>query len=125
MANTTNQKTSVKSYCQGVEKEKQKMEIGTKVFQTNVRSLQNKFKQHAKDMGEAASKLLEEGNRKMKGKISRFKGQIREQIKENNEANSLFSSGLNKFNSDINKKKKEFEAYTKGPFQDSIKAFWG
>lgn len=125
-------KTSVKSYQHGVNLEKQKIctyakKMGTNVksLQTTARSLQGEFKNYSKEMEIAGRNMIEEGNRHMNLKVGKFKGEITNQIKENKEAIAHIENGVKLFISDINKKKKDFQAYARGPFNNSIKAFWG
>ena len=121
-------KTSVKSLSGDIDAEKQKMG-------SSVRSLQNGFKEHSKDMKAAALKMNEEGTTRMRGKVNKFKAEIRGQFKENKEAASRFKAeirGQFKENkeaasrmgssvkillNEVNKKQ--------GSFQNYIKAFWG
>ncbi|MEW5896477.1 MAG: hypothetical protein AB1668_02190 [Nanoarchaeota archaeon] len=117
------EKTSVKSYQQDTEAEKQKMGAYSKKFKTTVRSLQTGFKKHARDMKAAASSMREEGIRSMRQKVGKFNHEIKDQVKENKEAVTRMSDNVKFFQSEINKKKKDFKAYAKGPFTNSIKAF--
>ncbi len=117
--------TSVKSYQQGIDSEKQKMGAYAKKMVSNVKSLQAEFKKHGKEMHEAGRNMIAEGNKKMAGKITRYKGEIRTQIKENNEAVSKMGSSIKFFLSEVNKTKKDFRAYQRGAFQAYINAFWG
>lgn len=137
------EKKSVKSYQQDIEAEKQHMSSYSKRFATTVRSLQANFRQHNKELKEAALKMREDGAKHMKAKINKFKGEIKtsgkamdenvdkfkqdikDQVKENKEAVSHIEKNVKYLLSEINKKKNDFQAYAKGPFQDYIKAFWG
>lgn len=128
----TKPKTSVKSYQQDIEKEKREMgayskEMATNVrkLQGNVKSLQADFKKYAKDLNASAATMREEGIKEMNGKIGKFKSDIKDQIKEHKEAISHMANNVRYFLGEINKKKKEFRAYTRGPFRDWINAFWG
>ncbi len=118
-------KTSVKSYQQNIDTEKQKMGTYSKKFGATVRSLQANWKKYEKDMKESATKMREEGMRNMTLKVNRFKGDIKAQIAENKGAVSRISDGIKLFQSEIKKEKKDFQAYARGPFQEYIKAFWG
>lgn len=135
--------TSVKTYQQGINVEKEKMGAYSKKFGTTVKSLQADFKKHTKDLKEAALKMKEEGAKHMNTKINQFKGEmkaaskmmddkvgkykgdIKNQIKENKDAVAKMEGGVKFYLSEINKKKKDFQAYQEGPFKDYIKAFWG
>ncbi len=102
-AGTLELKTSVKSYQGGINAEKQKMG-------SSIRSLQNQFKAHSKDLYAAALKMKEEG-------ITEMSGKIRDQIKENKGSLTRMRSGVNLFLSEINHVKRDFHAY--------VGAFWG
>ncbi len=117
--------TSVSSYQQGINTEKQKIGAYAKRMGTSVKSLQGEFKKHGKEMHEAGRNMIAEGNKKMAGKITRYKGEIRAQIKENDEAISRMGNGVKFFQSEVNKMKKDFHAYQRGAFQAYINAFWG
>lgn len=95
-------KTSVRSYKQGIEVEKQKMGEYSKKFGASVKSLQGDFKKHAKDL---------------KDKVDKLKGDIKDQVKENKEAASHMNSNVKLLLGEINKTKKNFQAYAQ--------AFWG
>lgn len=136
-------KSSVKSYKQGIEAEKQKMSSYSKKFGTTVRSLQADFKKHQKELKEAALNMREEGAKNMGDKINKFKGEIKtatksmkdkvnkfnqevkNQISENKEAVARIEKGVKFFLSEINKMERDFRAYARGPFTEYIKAFWG
>lgn len=125
-------KTSVKSYQRDINAEKQKMaaysrKMATNVrtLQANVKSLQTSYKKFTKEMKEAAKTMRQDGIKRMNEKVGKFKGEIGDQIKENKEAISHMESNVKYFLSEINKKKKDFRAYARGPFNDYIKAFWG
>lgn len=129
------EKTSVKSYQQGTDVEKQEMGTYSKRFGTTVRSLQADFKRHQKEIKEAAANMREEGAKEMGNKINKFKGEIKvatkamdnkvdkfngdvkNQINENKEAVSRIGAGAKFLISEINKKEKDFRSYGK--------AFWG
>lgn len=124
--------TSVKSYQGEIDTEKQKMNSYAKKMSSNVRalqndakSLQNDFKKHAKDMNAAALALREDGIQNMNTKVTKFKGEIRAQIRENKEAIAHMGNSVNYFVSQINGKKRDFRTYAKGEFQNWIKSFWG
>jgi len=117
--------TSVKSYKQDIDVEKQKMGAYSKEFGTTVRSLQAGFKKHAKDMNAAALKIREDGIKiredgikNMSQKVGKFKYEIKE-------ATTRMADNVKFIQCEINKKKKDFQAYARGPFQGYIKAFWG
>ena len=125
-------KSSIKTYKQGIDSEKQKMaaysrkmETNVKSLQAGIRSLQNKFKGYSKGLREAANELREQGIKNMSEKVGKFKGEIRGQIRENREAVSHMQDNVKYYLSEIHKKKKDFQAYARGPFKDYIKAFWG
>ena len=118
-------KTSVSSYKKGIEVEKQKMGDYSKKFGTSVKSLQSDFKKLAKDLKEKGKAMIEEGIKHMEGKVSKYRSDIKAQIKENKEAVSHMDTNVKFLLGEINKKKKDFQAYSKGPFIDYIKAFWG
>lgn len=118
-------KTSVKSYNEGINLEKQKMGTYAKKMGTNVKSLQGEFKKHSKEIKEAGKNMLADGNKKMSAKIEKFNGEIKNQIRENKESIANMGNGVKLFISDVNKKKKDFQAYSRGPFNGYIKAFWG
>lgn len=118
-------KTSVKSYQQGIDTEKQKMGAYSDKFKTTVRSLQANFKKHAKDMKNAALQMREDGIKQMSQKVHKYKGEIKDQIVENKESVARMDDNVKFFQSEINKKRKDFQAYARGPFQGYIKAFWG
>lgn len=129
---TTSVKTSVKSYQQGIESEKQKtstyskeFEAGVKSLQTGVKSLQADITKHSKDIKNAALKMREEGIEHMGKKVAKFGKEIEDQITENREATSHMADNVKYFISEIDKKKKNFQSYVQGPFTDYIKAFWG
>lgn len=127
----TEEKTSVKSYQQGIDVEKQEMTGYSKKFGTTVRSLQADFKRHQKEIKEAAVNMREEGAEEMSNKINKFKGEIRvatkamdnkvdkfnadikNQIKENKEAVSRIGGSAKFLVSEINKKEKDFRSYAK------------
>jgi len=131
----TEGKKSVKSLQQGIETEKQNMGAYSKRFGTTVKSLQANFKSHTKALKEAALNMREEGEKKMKGKINKFngeikaatkkmndgvdkfKGEIKDQIKENKGAVAKIEGGVKFLLSEINKTKNDFKSYSK--------AFWG
>ena len=128
-------KTSVKSLSGDIDAEKQKMSDYSKKMGSSVRSLQNGFKEHSKDMKAAALKMNEEGTTRMRGKVNKFKAEIQEgttrmrgkvnkfkaeirgQFKENKEAASRIGSSVKILLNEVNKKQ--------GSFQNYIKAFWG
>ncbi len=109
--------TSVRSYKNDTEAEKQTMSAYSKKFGSTVRGLQSNFKKYTKDVRVAASALREEGIKNMSNKINKFKGDIEDQIKENKAAVTKISNGVKFFLSEINKKKKDFKAYAY--------TFWG
>lgn len=117
--------TSVKSYKQDIDVEKQKMGAYSKEFGTTVRSLQAGFKKHAKDMNAAALKIREDGIKNMSQKVGKFKYEIKEATTRMADNVKFIQCEINKKKSEINKKKKDFQAYARGPFQGYIKAFWG
>lgn len=117
--------TSVNSYQQGINAERQKMGAYSKKMGTSVRSLQGEFKKHGKEMGEAGRTMIAEGNANMNAKVEKFRGEIKNQIKENKEAVARLGNGIRFFLGEVNKKKKDFRAYARGPFNSYIKAFWG
>lgn len=117
--------TSVKSYKEGINSEKQQMDTYSKRMGSSVRSLQGDFRKHSKEMHEAGRNMIAEGNRNMNAKVGKFKAKIRDQLKENNNAIARMGDGVKFFLSEVNKKKKDFHAYQRGPFQAYIKAFWG
>lgn len=128
----SNSGTSVSSYQQGVNEEKQKMGAYTKKMGTSVRSLQAsvkplqaEFKKHGKEMQEAGRTMIAEGNQNMRAKVGKFSGEIKTQIKENKAAVAHIGNGVKFLTSEVNKKKKDFQAYARGPFNGYIKAFWG
>ncbi len=125
MAKKKELESSVKSYQQGIDLEKQKMNLYIKKTGTSVRSLQEEFRKHSKEMKGAAKNMLEEGSKNMNAKVGRFRGEIKNQIKENKEAAAHMESGVRFFLGEINKKKKDFQAYAQGPLTDYIRAFWG
>lgn len=110
-------KPSVKSYQQDINLEKQKMDTYTRRMGSSVKSLQGEFKKSAKEMKEAGKNMIAEGNANMSTKVGKFKGEIKNQIKENKEAITRIENGVQFFLGEINKKKKDFRAYAK--------AFWG
>ncbi len=118
-------KTSVSSYKTGIAAEQQKMGEYSKKFGASVKSLQSDSKKFAKDLKEAGKAMIEEGIKRMEGKVSKYRSDIRAQVKENKEAGSHMASNVKLFLGEINKKKKDFQAYAKGPFADYAKAFWG
>ena len=118
-------KSSVKTYQQGINTEKQKMGAYTKKMGSSVKSLQGEFKKHGKEMREAGRAMIAEGNRNMAAKVGKFGAEIKNQIKENKEAIANMGNGVQFFLGEINKKKKDFRAYARGPFNSYIKAFWG
>lgn len=117
--------TSVKSYQQGIDGEKQKMGAYSKKFGTTVKSLQADFKIHAKDMKNAALQIREDGIKQMSQKVHKYKGDIKDQIVENKEAVARIGNSVKLFQSEVRKKDHDFQAYARGPFQGYIKAFWG
>ena len=118
-------KSSVKTYQQGIDTEKQKMGAYTKKMGSSVKSLQGEFKKHGKEMREAGRAMIAEGNRNMSAKVGKFMSEIKDQIKENKEAIANIGNGVQFFLGEINKKKKDFRAYASGPFNGYIKSFWG
>ena len=118
-------KSSVKTYQQGIDTEKQKMGAYTKKMGSSVKSLQGEFRKQGKEMREAGRAMIAEGNRNMKTKVEKFSSEIKDQIKENREAIANIGNGIQFFLGEINKKKKDFRAYARGPFNGYIKAFWG
>ncbi len=134
-------KTSVKSYQKGINTETQKMTTYSKKFGTTVKSLQHDFKKHAKDIKEAASKMrkdkhmddrinefkgeLKTASKHMGSKVHKLNNDIKDQVKENKEASVRIENSVKLLLSEVNKKKKDFQAYARGPFNDYIKAFWG
>ena len=125
-------KSSVKTFQQGIDAEKQmmsayakKMGSSVRFLQAEVKHLQAEFKKHGKEMKEAGKNMIAEGNRNMDSKVGKFKGEIRNQIKENKEAIANIGNGVQFFIGEVNKKKKDFRAYARGPFNSYIKAFWG
>lgn len=121
----TEAKSSVKTYQQDINAEKQKMGAYSNKFKTTVRSLQANFKKHAKDMKVAALQMREDGIKNMDEKVRKFNHEIKGQIQENKEAISHIANNVKFFQSEISKKKKDFQAYARGPFNSYIKAFWG
>ena|SRR3989338_5712499 len=126
------EKTSVKSYQQNTEMEKQKMKTYANKMKTNVKSLQadarklaGSFKNYSKDLRGAALKMREDGVTRMRQKVGKFSQEIKEQIKENKRATAHMADNVNFFQSEIDQKKKDFQAYARGPFRGYIKAFWG
>lgn len=118
-------KTTVKSYQQDIDAEKQKMAAYSQKMETNVRSLQANFRKCAKDMKNAALQMREDGIKQMHQKVHKYKGDIKDQIVENKEAVVRIENGVKLFQSEFNKKSKDFRAYARGPFRNYIKAFWG
>ena len=118
-------RSSVKSYQIGIDTEKQKMGAYSKKFRTTVRSLQADWKSHAKDLKVAALQMREDGIKNMTQKVHKYKRDIKDQITENKEAVARIESSVKFFQSEINKKMKDFRAYARGPFQGYIRAFWG
>jgi len=125
-------KTSVKSYHQGIEAEKQemkaysdKMASNVRSMQGNVKSLRNEHKKFSKDLNAAASSMREEGIKNMSKKTTAFKKEIRDQVKEHKEAIAHMKDTVRYFTNEISRKKKDFQAYVRGPFTGYIKAFWG
>lgn len=110
-------KSSIKTYTQGIDAEKQKMATYSRKMETNVKSLQNKFKGYSKNLKEAAIALREEGIKNMSEKVGKFKGDIKAQIKENKESVSHIGDNIKYYLSEINKTKNNFKSYAK--------AFWG
>lgn len=139
----TEAKSSVKTYQQDIDAEKQKMGAYSNKFKTTVRSLQSNFKKHARDIKVAALQMREDGVKHMSNKINKFKGElkiagkimddkvrkfnheVKGQMQENREAVAHMADNVKFFQSEINKKKKEFQSYAHGPFNSYIKAFWG
>ncbi len=119
------QRTSVRSYKEGVELEKQKMNTYSKKFVGGVKLLKGEFKKHSKDMKEAAQNLRAEGIKNMSEKVGRFKKDIQEQVKENKDAVVHMEDNIKYFTSEINKEKKGFRSYAQGPFKEYIKNFQG
>lgn len=122
---TTSVKTSVKSYQQGIESEKQKTSTYSKEFEAGVKSLQADITKHSKDIKNAALKMREEGTEHMGKKVAKFGKEIEDQITENREATPHMADNVKYFISEIDKKKNDFQSYVQGPFTDYIKAFWG
>ena len=136
-------KSSVKSYQQEIDTEKQKMGAYSKNMGKSVKSLQGEFKKHSKEMQEAGRNMIAEGNKNMNAKVNQFEGEIKvaskamsdgikrlhtnikNQMKENKETVSRIENGVKFFCSEVNKKKKDFQAYAQGTFPPYIKAFWG
>ena len=116
-AETIALKTSVKSYQGDIDAEKQKMGDYAKKMGSSVRSLQKEFKGHAKDMQEAAAKMNEEGATRMRGKVNKFKAEIRDQMKENKGAAARLGNGVKLLLSQVNQTKKDFQTYSQ--------VFWG
>lgn len=121
----TESETSVKSYQQSINSEKQRMGAYAKKMGTSVKSLQGEFKKHSKEVKEAGRNMIGEGIRNMKNKVGKFNNDIQDQIKENKASVSRMGDNIKYFLSEINKKKKDFKAYASGPFKNYIKAFWG
>lgn len=128
----SNSGTSVSSYQQSVNEEKNKMGAYTKKMGTSVRSLQAsvkplqaEFKKHGKEMQEAGRTMIAEGNQNMKAKVKKFTGEIKNQIKENKAAAAHLENGVKFLVGEVNKKKNDFQAYARGQFNNYIKAFWG
>lgn len=124
--------SSVKLYQEGIDTEKQKMSAYSKKMGSSIRAmgssikaLQNDFKKHGRDMNAAAVALRETGIQNMNMKVTKFKGEIRAQIRENKEAVANMGNSVNYFVSQINGKKRDFRSYAKGEFQNWIKSFWG
>lgn len=117
--------TSVKSYQQDINLEKQKMGNYTKKMRTSVKSLQAATKSYSKEMKDAGRNMIAEGNRNMNVKVGKFREEIKNQVKENKEAIAHIGNSIQFFLGEVNKKKKDFRAYTRGPFAGYIKAFWG
>lgn len=136
-------KTSVRSYEEGVCVEKQRMGDYTKKMASSVKSLQGEFKRHSKEIKEAGKTMNVEGKKKMNAKVEKFTGEmktaskqiasgvrklnndIKDQVQENKEAVSRIGGSIKLLLSEVNKKKKDFQAYARGPFNGYIKAFWG
>jgi hypothetical protein len=110
-------KTSVKSYQQGIESEKQEMSTYSKGFEAGVKSLQADIEKHSKYVKNAALKMREEGVKNMGEKVAKFRKEIEDQIKENKEAVSHMANNVKYFLSEIHKMEKNFGDYSK--------AFWG
>ncbi len=121
----TEAKSSVKTYKQSIDVEKQKMGAYSNNFKTTVRSLQANFKKHAKDMKVAALQMREDGIGRMHQKVHEYKRDIKDQIVENKEAVARIGDSVKLFQSEILKKNRDFKAYVRGPFKSYIKAFWG
>lgn len=118
-------KTSVMSYKQGVEVEKQEMGEYSKKFGASVKSLQSDSKKFAKELKEAGKAIIEEGIKHMEGNVSKYRSDIKAQIKENKEAVSHMQTNIKLLLGEINKTKKDFQSYAHGSFNNYIKAFWG
>lgn len=117
--------TSVNSYRQDVNEEKRKMGAYTKKMGTSVKSLQAGYKKHGQEMRDAGRNMIAEGNENMNAKVGKFRGEIKDQIKENKAAIAHLGNGVRFFLGEVNKKKKDFQAYARGSFNSYIKAFWG
>jgi len=109
-------KTSVRYFKQGIEVEKQNMGAYSKKFGTSVKSLQSDFKKLAKDLKEKGKAMIEEGIKHMGGKVSKYRSDIKAQVRENKESASHMDSNVKFLLGEINKKKKDFQAYSKGTF---------
>ncbi|MDP2950846.1 MAG: hypothetical protein Q8N55_00525 [bacterium] len=106
-------KTSIKSYKEGVELEKQKMDAYAKKFGSSVTSLQADIRKHSKDISAAAEDMRTEGIKNMSNKIGKFKKDIQSHKKELEAAAEHMADNVKYFISEINKKKKEFKEYIK------------
>lgn len=125
-------KQSVKSYQDCIEAEKQKMAAysrkmsgSVKEFRSDVKSLQNTYRQYSKELKDAARSMRAEGTRNMNEKVGKYTQDIQAQISEHKEAVKHIGASVKYFISQINAKKAEFKSYARGPFRSYIKAFWG
>jgi len=118
-------KASVKSYQQGIESEKQEMSTYSKGFEAGVKSLQADIEKHSKYVKNAALKMREEGVKNIGEKVVKFRKEIEDQIKENREAVFHMADNIKYFLSEIDKKKKDFQSYAQGSFNDYINVFEG
>lgn len=101
--------TSVKTYKESGEAEKQKMADYSKKFQKTVSSLKNDIKKQRSAFKEGAN-LLGDKAMAFKGKINAFRVDLNKYKRE-------LLANVKLFSSECVKKKKDFNAYTKG--------FWG
>ncbi len=118
-------RTSVKSYQQGFDVEKQKMSAYSKKFEEDMKLLQSNTKALQLKFKTAGLAMREAGIKRMSEKVQKFNKDIKHQVEENKKAVAHMADSIKFFNSEIKNKKSKFQSYADGPFSNYIKAFWG